>query len=335
VSGYPVEQSPDPNPIADREEQLVLQLSRNRRRYTGAALLVGASVAVAATTLSAGASTAPTHKSHAVTTSPIRHFVVIPEENHAESAIIGSSAAPYINSLAKTYGLATNYQAGDPVADHSLPSYLMFTEGTTGTGVNGSDCGPTSCPQSGPNIFQQVQSAGLTWKGYAESMPSNCDLASKAGAYAARHAPAVYFTDVRTTCAKNDVPLGTTSSGALASDLKAGNLPNYSIVTPNLNDDMHDGTVQQGDAWLAKWMPIMLHSPNYLKGDTAIVITWDEGSSGTNNVATIVISPYTLKIQNSTAFTHYSLLRTAEDLLGLPALNGAKTATSMVSAFKL
>jgi phosphatidylinositol-3-phosphatase len=128
-------------------------------------------------------------------------------------------------------------------------------------------------------------------------------------------------------------------------------LPAYSFITPNLIDDMHDGTIADGDNWLKANLPTILNSSEYTDGSTAVFITWDEGENGsyadgehcaTNtkdvscHVATLVISPSTAAgTKSGTLFNHYSLLATAEQLLGLPKLGKAATATSMVSAFNL
>jgi len=125
-------------------------------------------------------------------------------------------------------------------------------------------------------------------------------------------------------------------------------LPAFSFVTPNLIDDMHDGTVAQGDSWLANNVPAILGSTLYQSGNVALFITWDEGEGGTSNdcatnvtdvgchVATLVISPSTLPgTQSSTLFNHYSLLASTEQLLGLPALGQAAGAASMLADFNL
>jgi hypothetical protein len=122
----------------------------------------------------------------------------------------------------------------------------------------------------------------------------------------------------------------------LHNDIAAG-LPRFSFLTPNLCDDMHDCSVATGDAWLQSWVPQMIAGPDYQAGRLAIVITFDEnsGTSG-NQVYTAVISPFTTPgTQSATAFTHYSLLRTAEEILGVPLLGSAAGATSMRSAFNL
>jgi phospholipase C len=247
-------------------------------------------------------------------------------ENHSYSQIIGSSSAPYINSLANGCGLATNY---DAVSHPSLPNYIAATSGDT-WGI-ADDNPPASHPLAVNSIFQQAGSAGS----YEESMPSNCDLTSS-GTYAVKHNPEAYYTNIRSACNRDNVPMGTTSSGAFLNALNGGTLPKFSFVTPNLCNDMHDCSIATGDAWLQSWVPKITASPSYQAGNTVLLITWDE-SSGQNQVATIVVSPYTKAgTKSGTAFTHYSLLRTTEELLGISTfLGNAASATSMRSAFGL
>ena len=173
-------------------------------------------------------------------------------------------------------------------------------------------------------------------------MPSNCAM-SNSGEYAVRHNPPPYFTTL-TTCSANDVPYS-----QLATDLANNALPTFSFITPNLIDDMHDGTIAQGDAWLSSNLPTILASPEYTSGTTVVFVTFDEGTGGetgencatntTDNschVLTIVISPSTRAGSTSaTLFNHYSLLATTEQLLGLPALGQAASAGTMPAAFNL
>jgi phosphatidylinositol-3-phosphatase len=256
------------------------------------------------------------------------HVIWIWMENHSYSQIIGSSAAPYINSLASGCGLATNYTA---ITHPSLPNYIAATSGDT-WGIS-DDNPPSSHPLAVNSIFQQAGSAGS----YEESMPTNCDLTSS-GTYAVKHNPEAYYTNIRTTCNTENVPMGTTSSGAFASALSSSSLPKFSFVTPNLCNDMHDCSVQTGDAWLQSWVPKITASASYQSGNTVLFITWDEDDSRSgNHVATIVVSPYTIPgTQSGTAYTHYSLLRTSEQLLGITTfLGNAASATSMRAAFGL
>jgi len=265
------------------------------------------------------------------------HVVWVWMENHSYNTIIGSSQAPYINSLAGKCGLATNYHN---VTHPSLPNYVAATSGLGYSGIQQftSDCDPSgSCSTSTASIFGQ----GETWKAYEESMPSNCDRAN-AGNYAVRHDPPPYFTRLK-GCTGFDVPFS-----RLAGDLAHHRLPAFSFITPNLIDDMHDGTIADGDKWLAKNLPTILKSAEYKDGSTAVFVTWDEGGGGsathcaTNStdvgchVATIVISPSTrARTRSGTLFNHYCLLGTTEQLLGLRRLGKAASSATMTKAFHL
>jgi hypothetical protein len=259
-------------------------------------------------------------------------LLVVYEENHGASAIYGSAAAPTINTYAAGCGRALAYQA----ATHpSLPNYLESTSGVSYAHVPWtSDCSPGgTCLTANENIFDQVGASG--WTSYAESMSANCSTTGVA--YAARHNPAEYYTDLGTQCAANDVPMGTTTSGALFDDVTAGTLPTFGTVTPNLNNDMHDGTVGQADAWLAGWLPVITAGPDYRSGDLTVVIVWDEGSgTGTvpSTVPMLVLSPFvTPGTSSTTPFTHRSLLRAAEDVAVVAELPGAATAGNLRVAF--
>jgi hypothetical protein len=265
------------------------------------------------------------------------HVVWIWMENHSEEEIIGSRDAPYINSLASACGLASNYHN---ISHPSLPNYLAATSGLAPQALArfDSDCSPTpSCSTSAASIFGEVSS----WRAYEESMPENCDRRDERE-YAARHDPPPYYTTL-SGCAADDVPYT-----ELAGDLSRGDLAAFSFITPNLIADMHDGSVSQGDAWLATNLPAILRSSAYRSGNVAVFVTWDEGEGGSSNecaanttdvgchVATIVVSPSTPAGTNSSRpFNHYSLLRTTAQLLGVAALGRAASAPSMLSTFNL
>lgn len=303
-------------------------------------LALGASAAGLALT-SPAASAATPSASTPCGTAPaqphVSHVIWIWMENHSYNTIIGSSQAPYINSLAGECGLATNYHN---ITHPSLPNYIAATSGLPYSGITqfDSDCNPTgSCLTSAPSIFGQ----GETWKSYEETMPSNC-YPQNFGEYAVRHNPAPYYTTLQ-GCATEDVPYT-----QLATDLAGNTLPAFSFITPNVIDDMHDGTIADGDNWLAANLPTILNSPEYQSGSTAVFVTWDEGEGGTSNqcatnttdvgcrVATIVISPSTVPGTTSgRLFNHYALLGTAEQLLKLPKLGEAANIPTMIHDFNL
>ncbi|HKU11698.1 MAG TPA: alkaline phosphatase family protein [Sinomonas sp.] len=250
------------------------------------------------------------------------HIFTILMENHSYSEIIGDTTdAPYIHSLATTYGLGSNtFAVGHP----SLPNYLELTSGSN-DGVT-TDCNPSTCTVNAPNIAaDRITPAGKTWKAYEESMPAPCTL-SDSGEYAVRHNPFVYYSDIQTTSqCNNDVPYT-----QLSTDLgSATTTPNYSFITPNLIDDMHDGTIAQGDAWLSQNVPAILNSPAFKSQNSLLQIVWDEDDSSENNqVPTIYI---TSGMVNGTAnkpydsfeqYNHFSLLKTIESAWALAPLTG-------------
>jgi hypothetical protein len=259
--------------------------------------------------------------------------MVVYEENTDASSIYGSPDTPNINKYAADCGSAQNYRA---LTHPSLPNYMASTSGVSyASDPWTSDCDPGgSCLTGNDNIFHQVGTSG--WKAYAESMSSNCQTGSS-DPYAAKHNPAVYYTDVSAQCRTNDVPMGSTSSGALHDDVVGGTLPTFSTVTPNLNNDMHDGSAQQADAWLAGWIPQITAGPDYKAGRLTVIIVWDEGSGDGNaasTVAMIAMSPYIVPgTKSSTYFTHYSLLKAAEDVASVPELGEATSANNLRTAF--
>lgn len=247
-------------------------------------------------------------------------------ENKPYGAVVGSAGAPYENGLAKACGLATNYHA---VSHPSLPNYIAATSGGT-QGIS-DDSPPSAHPLRVASIYSQVEAAGETWREYEESAPGKCPAATR-GEYAVKHDPAAYYLRVRRVCRRADVPFG-----SVRTDLARGTLPAFAFVTPNLCDDTHDCPVATGDAWLKTWLPRVLASRNYAAGDTVVFVTWDEGDGSSNHVPAIVVSPSTAAgTLSSRAFTHYSLLKTTEQLLGLSGfLGSAADAASMASAFDL
>jgi phosphatidylinositol-3-phosphatase len=229
----------------------------------------------------------------------ISHVVVIVMENEGTSIL---SQMPYLSSLASTYGQATNYRA---IGHFSADNYIAMTSGTT-------CCFDDSFQNltSTPSIFGQLGAEAQT-------------LAEQGGGgYAQRHDPGSYY--------------GFSSVGYTDGQSVDLTGKKYTFVVPGLCDDMHDCGASVGDAWLSRNVPKFQANPN-----TAIFVVFDEAAGGgqgpttppANGVPMIVVSPYTSHVQDATAYTHYSLLRTAEDLLGLPCLGSACSASSMVGHF--
>jgi hypothetical protein len=277
-----------------------------------------------------------------------KHVILIVDENHSFGSIYNSASAPFINRVIAACGVATNYHN---VTHPSLPNYLALTSGvsTSKLGPYFGDCPPTSCSNllGSNNLFHEVATKG--WMSFEESMPHACDR-SGTGSYASKHNPAEYFTDLKRSCSRRDVALGSPKKSALLSALSSERTaPAFSFVTPNLCDDMHDCTVGAGDTWLQTWLPLITASRVYKNHDTAVFIVWDEGEPSQTaencaanttdqscHVTAIAVAPSVVPgTKVSTSFTHYSLLKTVEDLLHVPELGNARSATSMVAGFNL
>lgn len=276
----------------------------------------------------------------------IPHLIVILFENENFGQVNGNTNAPYISSLATACGYATKYDDNCFSSNLvSLPHYLALVSGSncntglnaTGTGCITDDADATSHQLSTASIFSQASS----WKSYQEGMPSACALTSGGTSYACKHNPAAYYSALA-DCAANDIGIATvtcsstkltkctTPNNAFTDALANDTLPALSFITPNLVNDMHDGTVTQGDNWLYTYLPLVFQSAAYLRGDVAVLVLWDEQSTSTFGGATpnLFVSPYiTAGTVTDTAFNHFAVLRAMENALGITTYLGCASGT--------
>jgi hypothetical protein len=266
------------------------------------------------------------------------HVFVIVLENQNWASIVGSPSAPYINrTLLPQTSYATQYY-NPPGIHPSLPNYLWLLGGQCYSycGTNN----PPTQPLTAPHLTAQLDQAGLSWGAYEESAsPGVCPTADSY-AYAVRHDPFIYFADVtRSTayCTAHVKPYT-----ALGADLARGTVPRYVFITPNVCDDGHtrcaplNDPLKQADNWLAHQLPHLVASAAYQQGG-AVFITWDEGVGSDGPIGLLLLSPLAKGggYHNSIHYTHSSLLRTVQEMLGLsPSLGGAATATDLGDLFK-
>ena len=237
------------------------------------------------------------------------HVVLIVFENKEESSVLGRRDAPTFNAMAKRYARLTRYYA---VTHPSLPNYLALASGTT-AGIT-SDC--TDCIVSARNLADTLEAAGLTWKAYAEGLPSAGFTGAFSGRYAKKHMPFLYFRDVVDTPERlrRVVPLT-----QLHADLAAGKLPSFSLIVPDMCNSMHDCSIRTGDAWLRRTLPPLL-----VLRKTVVFVVFDEGSSSLRGGGHVPALALGTTVRRGSRFaavtTHYGLLRTIEDAWGLPLL---------------
>jgi hypothetical protein len=254
----------------------------------------------------------------------VDHMFIVVMENHAFSQVWNTASTPYTTSLANTYARAENYYA---ITHPSLPNYLDLFAGSNYGITN--DCNPSaSCHIDARNLADNLEAAGLSWKGYFESMDTPCKL-TDGGGYRAHHNPFIYFDDIRTNatrCANHVV-----NYAALSADLAStATSPNYALIVPNNCNNTHDCPIATGDTWLAAQLPLILASPACTVERCLLVLTWDEddGSQGNHVLTVFAGSAARTGSVSATRYDHFSLLRTAEDVFGLPTQTANDAAAS-------
>jgi hypothetical protein len=233
------------------------------------------------------------------------HVLIVVEENRTYGQVVGAPTAPYIGQLARE---GANFTASFAETHPSQGNYVALFAGST-HGVTDDDSPPSLC---GPNLGRQLIDAGFTFAGFSESMPSRGFTGSRAGRYTCEHNPWVDFDNLP---ASVNLPLSD-----LPSDFSR--LPTVCFVIPDVDDDMHDGSVETADAWLR------IHVDPYVQWakthNSLFVLTFDEddGSDG-NRIPTIFVGPMVRPGNYDRRIDHYCLLRTIEAMFGLPAIGNA------------
>jgi phosphatidylinositol-3-phosphatase len=310
------------------------RLTRMRRlaRLIGGGLVgclaVGCSAVSPGTTVSssAPAPAAPAASSPATRAAAapagVSKILVIMEENHGTPEVF-PSGMPYLWHLARRYGHASDWSA---ITHPSLPNYLAIFNGSAFN--DPPDCGPgPGCAYPAPSVFGQALALGKTARSYEESMPRPCDR-SDSGTYAVRHNPWAYVPGEAAACRSGDVPAGTPSGGALASAVRTGTLPSVGLITPNLINDAHDGTLGQADAWLRRWIPVIMSGPDWRHGRLAIAVVFDEGDLGLQ-VPFVLIAPGLSGAVTGQPLDHYALTRLIDQVIGAPPLRQAASAPDL------
>ena len=262
------------------------------------------------------------------------HVVIVIEENHAYSQIIGNTAsAPYINALASQGVSFTNYFA---VTHPSQPNYLHLFSGSA-QGVT-SVSKPSVVPFSTANLGAELRAAGFTFTGFSENLPAVGDTttitttdASGNILYARKHSPWSNWQDATVPTPANRLPASVNQPfTSFPTDFTT--LPTVAIVVPNQQHDMHDGSIKMADDWLsahlaayAAWAPAH---------NSLLIVTWDEDDFSTANRIATIFSGAALKAGAGTAtWTHHNLLRTIEDMYGTAHAGSAANVAPISGVF--
>ncbi len=268
----------------------------------------------------------------------IHYVFVIPMENHDEGEVVGNAKdAPYINgTLLQAYASTSNFVDQFAISTPSEPHYVWMEAGTNTfadhTFTNDDAPSASNSTADTDHLVTQITTGtpGVSWRSYQQGLSDAtgaCPIAAS-GHYVPRHDPFVFFQDVA-----GDPPSKTnaycvqhhSAIEALGADLMNGSVATYDFVTPDLCNDMHgqsgcpdSNLVHAGDAWLAATVPTLITFVNEHSG--VIFIVWDEGDS-TTKIPFVAVGPgvkpgYTGDVK----YTHGSLLKSVEEILGLPVL---------------
>ena len=247
-------------------------------------------------------------------------FVIV-FENKDAAEILSGIQAPYFASLARDYAYAANYRA---ITYPSQPNYLALFSGST-HGVTDNELYDIDAP----TLADQVEAAGLTWRVAMENVAPGCfigpfslDGPDGEGIYSRKHNPAISFTSISRDPVRCASITDFTGFDPEAADV--------TFIVPNNCNSMHDCSIAAGDAWLQAFLPRILESNAYGEGGV-VFITFDEDrGDGDNYVATVVVSERAERgAASERPYTHYSLLRTIQELLGLDCLEESCNAEPM------
>jgi hypothetical protein len=255
--------------------------------------------------------------SHAPTVPRFSKVAVLFLENRGYHDVIGSPDAPFLNRLARHGALETRYYAlGHP----SLPNYLALITGST-QGVT-SDC--NTCEVNAASLPGELDTAHIAWRAYFEGIPRAGFAGNGVGAYSKHYNPFAYAeqTSEGATARRHVVGFD-----VLRRDLRAGSLPRFSWITPDLLHDGHNGSLLQSDRFVARLVPRVVHA---LGPHGVLFVTWDEAHGLTRprggRVALIATGPGARHgVRVGASADHLSLLATLEAGLRLPSLGAGGT----------
>ncbi len=237
-----------------------------------------------------------------------RVFIIVLENADYDQAI----RQPFLRHLTSIGAVFSDYHA---VGHPSYPNYLAAVAGSTlGVVYNH----PTDLDAT--SLVDLLEPAGVSWKVYAENLPSACfrGAVSPDGLYVRRHEPYISFRNVQENPTRCDRIV---NAEQLQTDVAEGTLPQYSLYIPNLKHDGHDTGVRHADGWLETFLSPLLENPSFIR-DTLIVVTFDEtpGPWG-SRVYTVFIGPMVRSgVTNANWHDHYSLLRIIEENYGVGSL---------------
>jgi hypothetical protein len=261
------------------------------------------------------------------------HIVVVMEENQSYVSVVGNTSDwPNFNNLISNGALATNYYAN---SHPSIGNYFMLTTGQLLTTDDNS-----TTVWNVENLARRMLASGVSFKVYAEGITQGY-LGGNTGLYLIRHNPFAMLSDVADNPQVANQCIWPFTQ--FAADLASGTLPEFSFIVPNIDDDAHNGTPQQADAWLQTNViaPLSKSSAFASGGDGILIVDFDEAATsdsayGGGQVAPVLWGP-NVKVgftqTSTTVYQHQSMLRTVMEALRLSNPPGAAASPPPMSEF--
>jgi phosphatidylinositol-3-phosphatase len=239
------------------------------------------------------------------------HVVVVIESTRSPEDIVGNTTnAPYLNSLIDE-GRLFNQSFG--VAGPSQANFLALFSGSP---QRVEDDLTLANAGNKANLAKQLFDTGREFIQYSEDLPRVGFKGASSGDYTRLHNPVAAFSNLPKYINRpfSDFPSDFTQ------------LADVSFVIPDQTHNMGDGSVRAGDDWLrdnlgdyATWAETH---------NSLLIVTFDRGQTDSfnNRIPTLFFGPMVEPGTSDQAITHYSVLRTIEEMYGLSALNQAATA---------
>lgn len=223
------------------------------------------------------------------------HVIMVWFENKGFSKIIGSPEAPYINSLVSRGTLFTNSNA---ITHPSYPNYIAFFSGELNR-INSNNC-IEDAPLDKVNLYAALKKAGKSFAWYSEDLPAMGSKICRSGEYVEKHNPVTIFSNVADSANKPFSMFPTDYN----------KLENVVCITPNLMNDMHDGSIAQGDQWLKTHLSTL--ADWCMNNNSIFVVYFDETESETDYRIPVVAVGEGVKsnFATDTRYDHYSWTKT-------------------------
>ena len=259
------------------------------------------------------------------------HVVVVVEEDRSYNQILGEASLPpvlwsiappqpadnatYLRGLAAHSAVFPNARSVGHISAITAQALFSGLDPARPEHLPGQ-------PYTSPNLASELIAAGLTFGGYSESLPQAGYAGGDTGDYKRNHIPWVDFANVPPS---DNLPFS-----SFPGDYSK--LPTVSFVIPNLQNDMHSGTIAAGDAWFQQNIgPYARWATTH---NSLLIVTWDESHSGGHGIPVIMYGPMVEEGRYSDPINQTNLLRTLEGMYGLAPTGLSANATAITGAFQ-